>query len=300
MTQPSSPPVLDYDAQGDYIYRRDFWERGNRAYEDLAERYALAKLLQPAQGRRLLELGAGFGRLSSFFSGYEEVILVDYSRSHLEDARQRLGAGKYRFVAANIYALPLVAGSCDGATLIRTLHHLADPAAALRQVRQSLAEGSVFILEYANKRNLKAMLRYALGQQAWSPYDSAPLEFVQLHYDFHPAYILKALKTAGFETRRQIGVSYLRLNLLKRLLPAPFLAGIDSLLQESGWLVAPSVFSQNVVAGTRPATLPSTLFKCLACGHHPLEETTGRITCQACGRGWSTVGGIYDFRQPLV
>ena len=48
--QPSSPPVIDYEGSD---YEERFWGRGERAYEDQAERIALRKLLPPA-GRRLV------------------------------------------------------------------------------------------------------------------------------------------------------------------------------------------------------------------------------------------------------
>ena len=57
-------------------------------YEDLAERIALRRLLPP-KGRRLMDIGAGFGRLSEFYSGYEQVVMLDYSRSLLRQAQQR-------------------------------------------------------------------------------------------------------------------------------------------------------------------------------------------------------------------
>ena len=44
----------------------------------------------------------------------------------------------------------------------------------------------VFILEYANKKNLKAILRWLLKKQDWSPFDKDPVEFSEMHFDFHP------------------------------------------------------------------------------------------------------------------
>jgi SAM-dependent methyltransferase/ribosomal protein S27AE len=299
--QPStSPPVLDYDGAGDSSYRTDFWEGTGREYEDRVERIALKRLLQPAQGKRLLELGAGFGRLSEFFSGYEQVILLDYAKSQLEDARARLGDDKFIYVAANVYQLPINDGACDAATMIRVIHHFADVAAALKQVRAAMSPGAVFILEYANKRNLKAMLRYTLGTQQWRPYDENPIEFVPLHFDFHPRYMKNTLVDAGFQPTRRLPVSYLRIGLLKRLFPARMLAGMDALLQSSGLLYSPSIFSQNRVAGERPSSLTDKLFKCPVCSSTDLSEGEERLICGECGRQWSKASGVYDFREPMA
>jgi SAM-dependent methyltransferase len=246
-----------------------------------------------------LELGAGFGRLSSFYSGYEQVILVDYAKSQLEEARNRLGDEKYIYVAANIYQLPFTDASCDAAAMIRVIHHFADVPAALRQIRAVLSAGAVFILEYANKRNLKAMLRYGLGRQTWSPYTPEPVEFVKLHFDFHPHYIQNVLRGADFQVQRSLSVSYFRLGILKRLLPTSVLVQMDSLVQSSGWLYSPSVFTRSMTAGNRPTQLPEKLFKCPACRHTDLADDGDVLKCHQCGKGWSKANGIYDFRQSI-
>ena len=53
----------------------------------------------------------------------------------------------------------------------------------------SLRHRGTFILEFANKRNLKSMLRHLLGLNQWNPYTLAPLEFVELNFNFHPEYM---------------------------------------------------------------------------------------------------------------
>ena len=45
--------------------------------------------------------------------------------------------------------------------MIRTLHHMAEPRLALSRWPAALQSGATFILEFANKHNLKAILRYA-------------------------------------------------------------------------------------------------------------------------------------------
>lgn len=55
------PTIIDYENS---TYRADFWEGRGRDYEDRVERIALRRLLR-VRGRRLLEVGAGFGRLTN-------------------------------------------------------------------------------------------------------------------------------------------------------------------------------------------------------------------------------------------
>jgi ubiquinone/menaquinone biosynthesis C-methylase UbiE len=100
-------------------------------------------------------------------------------------------------MAADAYKLPFRSGMFDAATMIRVIHHMADVSAALRAVRHVLISGGTFVLEHANKQNLKAILRYALRHQDWNPHDLNPVEFVELNFDFHPEYIRRELQAAG-------------------------------------------------------------------------------------------------------
>src|SRR3990170_2363169 len=139
----SRPPVCDYEGSD---YQASFWEAGDRAYEDRVEAIALRRLL-PATGELLLEVGAGAGRNTPRYMGFRRVVLLDYSRSQLEQAQRRLGRGsRYIYVAADAYRLPFVAGLFDAATMIRTLHHMVQPELALRQVLSVLQAGGTFIL----------------------------------------------------------------------------------------------------------------------------------------------------------
>jgi len=290
------PRICDYEGSD---YRTEFWEGKGRDYEDRVERIALRRLL-PDNGLRLLEIGAGFGRLTGEYHAYEQVVLVDYSLSQLRYAQEQLGAsGRYIYVAADAHSLPFRPGSFDGATIIRVIHHIANVPAVLRQVRRALIPGGVFILEYANKRNAKAMYRYATGKQTWNPHDLNPVEFVELNFDFHPDYMRQQLQAAGFATRRSIPVSFFRIGALKNGLPTGLLAGIDGLLQLTGLHYTPSIFTRNIALGESPNNLNTdSLFVCPETGDE-LTRIGDTLACKTCGQRWAIRDGIYDFKAPL-
>jgi ubiquinone/menaquinone biosynthesis C-methylase UbiE len=300
MTSESTPPVCSYEGSD---YQTSFWEQGGREYEDRAEAIALKRLL-PASGALMLELGAGAGRNTPRYAGYERTVLLDYSRTQLEQARQRLGdSPRYTYVAADIYRLPFVDGLFDGATMIRTLHHMADAPKALSQIRQALQPGATFILEFANKRNLKSILRFWAGKQTWSPFALEPVEFAALNFDFHPQTVFRWLNELGFKRERTLTVSHFRAGILKRTLPASLLASMDGFFQPTGaWFqLTPSVFVKaKSVGGTKRdiPEAPRLFFKCPSCGHSPLDETRdGQPTCPSCGKTWGFKDGIYNFRE---
>lgn len=296
-SNPSHPPVCDYEGSQ---YQCSFWEQGGRAYEDLAEAVALRRLL-PRTGKLLLEVGAGAGRHTPRYQGIERIVLLDYSRTQLQQAQQRLGRSpRYIYVAGDAYRLPFVAGLFDAATMIRTLHHMADAPATLREVRRVLQPGAVFILEFASKHNLKAILRYLFKRQDWSPFTPEPVEFAALNFDFHPKTVRAWLEASGFIVTRQLTVSHFRWAPFKRLLPLRMLVWLDSVAQWSGdwWQLTPSVFARCVALGDSPLAEGGHFFRCPECGHEPLRETNGALPCPGCGREWRAQDGIYDFRQP--
>jgi len=300
------PPVCDYEGSD---YQVSFWDQGGRAYEDQAEGVALQRLLPPS-GRLLLEVGAGAGRNTPRYGGFERIVLVDYSLTQLQQAQARLGRSeRFLYAAADAYRLPFQPGLFDAATMIRVLHHMSEPELALRQVRRVLSPEAVFILEYANKQNLKAILRYSLRQQAWSPFSREPVEFASLNYDFHPAAVRGWLATAGFKLERQLTVSHFRIDVVKRVLPVGILVWLDSLAQYTGrwWQLTPSVFTRSRAVGDPPAAAGEGFFQCPECETalpaalpavvSAAEE--GLMICPGCGRKWAVRDGIYDFRQPV-
>ncbi|MDX9829422.1 MAG: class I SAM-dependent methyltransferase [Anaerolineae bacterium] len=287
--------LCDYENSS---YRTDFWEGQGREYEDRAERLALRRLLPPA-GRRLVDVGAGFGRLSDFYEGYEQVVLLDYSTSLLRQAQERLGRDpRLAYVAANFYAMPFAAGTFDAAMMVRVMHHVEDVPAFLGQMGHILAGGGSFVVEFASKRHLKSILRWALGRQRWSPFDPEPYEFVEMNFDFHPAWMRARLAEAAFHVKQCRTVSHFRLPLLKRLVPAGALAALDGLLQPTGawWQLTPSVFCRAVLDGPPAPATEELVFRCPACGSSPLRQAAEAMACGKCGRRWPIEDGIYNFK----
>lgn len=289
-----SPPVCDYE-ETDY---EAFWRAG-RAYEDLAERIALRALLPP-RGRRLVEIGAGFGRLADLYGGYEEVYLLDYARTQVEVARRRWGHDpRFRFVVADLYHLPFQPGAMDVAVMVRVIHHVRDVPRALREIYEVLGPGGIFILEFANKRHLKAILRYAVRAQSWSPFSPEPVEFAPLHFDFHPAWMADRLKEAGFRIRRERAVSHFRHPWLKRLIPPAWLARMDGWVQGIGalWKLTPSLFVRAEV-GPKEDHAPQGLWRCPLC-RLPAEEQVDAVVCPN-GHRWPREGSLYVLREMVA
>lgn len=297
------PPICSYE---DSSWRTEFW-RG-REYEDRAERIALARMLPP-RGVRLCEIGAGFGRLAEFYLGYEHILLLDYARSMLCDARDQLSrnsqftpqSSRITFVVADLYNLPLADDALDTAVTVRVLHHIADIPRAFAEIARVVRPAGTYLTDFANKRHLKAILRYALTRRAPNPFTHEPYEFVKLNFDFHPRYIEEYLRAANFIVRERRGVSFFRVALLKRFVPAPMLAALDGILQSplSNLYLSPSVFFRAESCKPGALRLNAALWRCPTCHATAIESARDALVCQACGRAYPIVDGIIDFKTQM-
>jgi SAM-dependent methyltransferase len=292
------PDFCNYEGSD---YKQRFWTE-ERRYEDLVERQALGRLL-PTAGNAIADLGAAYGRLADLYGGYRHVYLVDYSRSLLRQARETWGSDpRFTFVAADIRHLPLASAALDTVVTVRVLHHLPDIRPAIVEAARVLAPTGHYVIEYASKRNLKAIARYLTGRQRWSPFAPQPVEFAELNYDFHPGQLSRELAAAGLDVEERRAVSLFRLAALKRRLGARRLAWMDRMAQPlaSIYPLSPSVMLRarkpcgSDGAGSAPAGAT-----CLACPrcHGELELGPEGAACPSCNRRWPLADGIYDFTE---
>lgn len=292
-------PRCDYEGS---TYQQTFWTAARR-YEELAERAALRKLLPPT-GRRIVEIGAGAGRLADLYAGYEEVYLVDYARSQLDQARARWGADpRFTFVQGDIYNLPFPDGYFDTVVTVRVLHHIKSLGPAFGSIWRVLRPGGIYVTEFASKRNLKAILRYLLrrAKPGENPFSLAPYEFVPLNIDYHPDHLIWELRQAGFEVIRELGASFFRLGVLKEHVPAETLAQLDSRLQGplAPLRLTPSIFlrAEARAHSRQPSADPGARWRCPACHATQVETQSEQLVCLACGATYPITGGIICMRR---
>ena len=292
------PPVCDYEGSD---YRTRFWEGQGRGYEDQVERIAL-RAFMPATGDTLIDIGAGFGRLADEYAGYQRIVLFDYSRSLLREAQAHLGDDpRFLYVAGNWYEMPFVANLFQTLVQVRTIHHAVDVPALFSELSRIAQPSSNYILEFANKRNLKAILRHAIGKQSWSPHTHEPIEFVELNFDFHPDWMQAQLEQVGFHVKQKRTVSYFRLGLLKKLIPTPFLVNLDKITQKTAslGLFSPSVFT--LCQSNKPGSIAESnhFFACPTCKTPLPSPKNNQLTCP-CGKIWRVENNLYDFKEPVT
>jgi len=219
-------------------YKAKFWEGDiKRDYEYNSEIIAINKLLNK-KGENIIDLGAGFGRLiETYITKYtKEIVLFDYAENLLDEARTVIEQKKYknaRTVQGNVYELPFDDKTFSAAISVRVLHHIEDVPRFLKEVNRILQDDAVFILEYANKRNILEIIRFILGKSKMKPFvKEVSRRGEDVYFNFHPLYIQEQAEKAGFVIEDKLSVSNFRSSFLKKAIPLKNLLYMEKLVQK--------------------------------------------------------------------
>jgi 2-polyprenyl-3-methyl-5-hydroxy-6-metoxy-1,4-benzoquinol methylase len=144
---------------------------------------ALASLLPPLE---VADFGCGTGVLSASLARWaKRVVAIDQSRQALKKARERArreGLRNIDFLEEDLHQLSLPPGKLDLVVLSQSLHHMAQPAAVLREAARILKpKGKVVVLELMPHE--EGWVRDRLGHK---------------HLGFPPDALAAELREAGF------------------------------------------------------------------------------------------------------
>jgi ubiquinone/menaquinone biosynthesis C-methylase UbiE len=228
-----------------------------REYEHKAEVLAITAFLNKIKKiETILEIGTGFGRLTSIYQiRGKKIILSDPSARLLSIAKKEFNQKKYSFIQSSLNNLPkkIKKGSIDLIILVRVLHHMDKVDEAIQIVSDLLKDGGYLILEYPNKLNLKATLLelikgnltvfldiFPKDRRSKKSIKNKALPF----FNYHPEIINKILKDKDFEILEIRSVSNIRSRHFKRILPLELLLFLEKYFQTflSKIYFGPSIF----------------------------------------------------------
>lgn len=310
----------DYE---NYDYR-EFWEENKRAYEDASERLALSKIFKNENKKGVIaDIGCGFGRLFNEYEDYDLIIMVDYSLRNLKNAKSLIWDylkhdqqkfKKVKFVAADATNLPFKDNLIDAAISVRLVHHLNNPNKLISEIRRILKNNSLFIFEFANKRNLKNIIKFFFGKLKLSPFNPTPFMIGETIQDNHPKVIINYLKENNFKISKIISVSNLRIGFLKRKLSLKNLLKLENFFQTlfSFTKLSPSIFiksflkkddkeNPNQFYESSPNNLSKNFIDFLVCPkcksiNEKIVLSENEIICNSCNLKFKVYDDIYDLR----
>ena len=231
-----------------------YWE--GREYEHQSEVHAINEFLKKIPKiKTVLEIGAGYGRLTPiYYYRSAKVILTDPSSKILKIAKNNLQNKKIKYIQSKLENLPnkIRAHSVNLIVLVRVLHHIEDLDFAFSTINNLLTQNGYFLLEYANKRHLKALFSELFHGNLMFLLDIFPKEVKskkKIKYklpfrNYNPDLIRERLYKNGFKIIDTRSVSNIRSPFLKKLIPLDLLLLIEKILQKpfSGIYLGPSMF----------------------------------------------------------
>lgn len=233
-----------------------YWD--DRTYEHESEVATIRDLMgKIPEINRILEIGAGFGRLTPYYMfRARSVSVTEPSIKLLNQAKKRLNNYKnITFTQSTIENLPnkFRPRSFDAIIMVRVFHHISNITKALQTMEKLLTPDGYVIFEFANKMHFKAVITNLLKRNFAFIKDTQSVDVRSekskkaktiAFLNHHPQIVLDELKNAGFKVLEVRSVSNIRSPLLKKHLPISFMLWIEKLIQKPLSLVyfGPSIF----------------------------------------------------------
>jgi ubiquinone/menaquinone biosynthesis C-methylase UbiE len=274
---------------------KEFWAGKQKASLDELE-HALVRELLPKRGRRIIDIGCGFGRLADcYLDRFDQVVMLDGSITLLQQARETLGE-KAVYIAADANYLPLATSSFDCALMIRVLHHLKDARWTLSELSRILGNGGVFLFNYSNKLSARQLLRRLLRWNKENPFALDPVLSGQMLMQHHPTYVHRMLKKTGFSEMQYFGtgvVDKLVGSRFEKWLPSGrTMASVLGVIKLAPWIMCRTQSGGEALRDYRSI---DDLLICPSC-QSAVHHTEQAYVCTSCNTSYPIENGIADFR----
>lgn len=275
---------------------KQFWNVSQKNNLDNLE-HSIVRALLPTHGRRIVDVGCGFGRLADcYLDRFEQVVMLDGSMSLLQQAQEIVGE-KAVYIAADANHLPFRPSSFDCLLLMRVFHHLSDSQAVLEEVQRVLCYKGAFVFNFCNKVSPRQILSWLLNRTHESPLTLDTIGIGTRFISHHPKYVHQLLQKNGYFDMKYLGAGVfdkipdpfgILLPLAK--LFAPFFA----LTNLSPWIncraISPSVEMFDLDLDLED------IFICPVCGSSLLHLPKAYV-CKECEHIYPIENGIIDFRS---
>lgn len=317
-SQNAANDVTFYDKYN-YDYST-YWT--SRSYEHEAEVYALKTILHDSSGDWFVDIGGSYGRHIPIYQGkYAGCVLLDYSLNSLRQASDELTRQNITTVfpvAANAYHLPFQDNVFEGGMMIRVLHHIENPDAALDEIIRTFRDRGRFVLEFPNKLHAKSVIKAIARGDTTYLSSPKPVQVQTIKpegscnadpgimLNFAPKHIRNLLSNRNVTITSSTAISFLRMPIFKKLIGTKALVQIEKVLQK---ILGNTTLTPSIIFSTeihKKATQPirtgkflnlRDILACPSCAGK-LSFSSHTYTCTSCSLSFPIQYGIPDLRYP--
>jgi SAM-dependent methyltransferase len=275
-----------------------FWTGLQKRKLDELE-HAIVRDLLPASGRRIVDIGCGYGRLADcYMDRFQQVIMVDGSISLLRQAFEKT-RGQAICIACDIRHLPFRTASFDAILMIRVFHHIDDSRACLSELHRLLCNDGRFVFSYCNKQNASRVMRWLKRTNSENPFSTEPADVGSMFISHHPKAVNGMLCESGFSSMQYYGAGVLDRLAGKIGFVGRWIALAEYLAPFFAWSrIAPWILCQAIARGNTSLIDVrgiGDLLQCPSCGGSISDEKHG-YRCLICNRRYPVEDGIIDLR----
>jgi SAM-dependent methyltransferase len=298
------PVKINPDTSPSRLYENieytDFWSGAQKAKLDQLE-HILVKYLLPPSGRRIVDVGCGYGRLIDCYMGrFDQIFMVDPSMSLLRQSHLKMGT-QACFIAADVNHLPFRSATFDAALMIRVFQHLNDSRISLSELHRILGNGNKLVFNYCNKLNPAQIVKWMLRIKNESPFNRKPSGIGTTFISHHPTYVGKILHDVGFSDIEYCGAGILdkfageKAPWSKWLLPGINISKLIGKLMLAPWIFCGGIAQNNHEFIDTQEIL--NILQCPACSGE-LIQISQSYKCVSCHKEFPITReeGIIDFR----
>jgi 2-polyprenyl-3-methyl-5-hydroxy-6-metoxy-1,4-benzoquinol methylase len=219
-----------------------YWH--GRDYEHSCEIIAIKSFIDRIPKiKTILDIGAGYGRIApTYMYRAKKVILSDPSSKNLMKAKSLLKFKNIKYIHSTLENLPnkIKKSSIDVVVLVRVMHHLNDVNASLKTISSMIKQKGYLILEFPNKKHLKAVFFEFLRGNFTYPLDIFPKDIrcaksiknnsIPFN-NYHPDMVRMLLEENNFKIIETRSVSNVRSRFFKNNSSTKSLISIEKSLQ---------------------------------------------------------------------
>jgi ubiquinone/menaquinone biosynthesis C-methylase UbiE len=294
-------PLELHHKQASLLYEgieyKAFWAGKEKQRLDDWEHYLVRKLL-PKTGRRIVDIGCGFGRLSDcYLDRFEQIVMLDGSMTLLRQAQDKL-KDKAVYIAADANHLPFIKSSFDCVLMIRVFHHMPDTYWILSEFGRILGHSGVFLFNYSNKLSAHQTFKRLLRWDKENPFVLEPVISGKTLIQHHPAYVHQMLIKTGFSEMKYFGTGVMDklpggLGQFERWQPlAMTTAWMLGLMKMAPWVICKT---QKIGEALNDYKCIDDLLICPSC-HNVVTHIEESYICISCKISYPIDNGIADFR----